>query len=166
MLISTMQFLVEKLAVNNQLRKTCSVALYNFLIGNEEQEKNCAIHAQYHDALFSWKISGHNSTTQKVLSSMMQHQFGKEGAEENLRKTCSLALYNFLIGNEEQEKNCAIHAQYHDALFSWKISGHNSTTQKVLSSMIQHQFGKGGGEENLRNLCSVALCNFLLGSEE
>ena len=50
MLISTMQFLVEKLAVNNQLRKTCSVAWSNINLGKGEAKKICVNYAQLLDA--------------------------------------------------------------------------------------------------------------------
>ena len=46
MLSSEMQFLVEKSAVENQLRKTCPVAWCDINLGKVEPEKISAKHAQ------------------------------------------------------------------------------------------------------------------------
>ena len=46
MLSSDMQFLVAKSAVENQLRKTCSVTWFVINLGKEEPENICAKRAE------------------------------------------------------------------------------------------------------------------------
>ena len=79
-----------------------------------------------------------------MLSGMMRHQLGEGGVGEIFLKTCSVALYNFLIGNEEQEK----------------------IAQNMLNKTMQFLVEKSAVTTQLRKKCSVAWCNINLGKEE
>ena len=75
---------------------------------------------------------------------MMRHQLGEGGVGEIFLKTCSVALYNFLIGNRSRKK----------------------TAQNMLISTMQFLVEKLAVNNQLRKTCSVAWCDINLGKEE